>query len=152
MNLDQFAASFHPVKRAISSCDQTAATSDSHMVIAATVLSANRDLCVLEINGVQYEIPGQDVVDIQLAALNPVAKATETTETETAKDGKAPAKAASPAEEAPAEAEVKAGSDLAFLKVKADAVLTRRVDVPVSLIAAMGTWVTLVSTATDKQT
>lgn len=149
MNLDQFAASFHPVKRAVSSCDQTAATSDSHMVIAATVLSANRDLCVLEINGVQYEIPGQDVADIQLAALNPAA---ETTETETAKDGKAPAKAASPAEEAPAEAEVKAGSDLAFLKVKADAVLTRRVDVPVSLIAAMGTWVTLVSTATDKQT
>ena len=137
MNLDQFAASFRPAEKAAPPDVAAAEAPASDVVFAATILDATRDLCRIDINGVEYEIPGDDVIDIQVIATPGPGGAAPKADTAEGDE------AAEPDEGEGAE-DVITGPRVALLKVKATAVLTRQVQVPAVLIAAAGTWMTLV--------
>jgi len=147
MNLDQFAASFRPVERSVPSCDEEKIEAPSEVIIAGTVLKADKSGCVLEINGATYELSGECVFDIQL-----VSAALRAAREDAAKGDAAERKDAATKKDAAdkaAEGQDSPETGMAFVKVKGDAMLTRKVEVPAHMIAATGTWVSLVPVASQ---
>jgi hypothetical protein len=138
MNFDQFAASFRNPEGAVPCGEQPVQDPVGEVTIAGTVVSIAKDLCCLEINGVQYEIPARDVMEIGDLVPAAVGGSAERP-AEEAKKGK--------------KSEVKpdAGPRLVMVKMAANALLYTRVRVPAAMIAAVGTWVTVVPQQPQQQ-
>jgi hypothetical protein len=128
MNFDQFTASFRNPEGTEPCEEQPVQNPVREVLIVGTVLSATKELCCIEINGVRYEIAGRDIIEI--GDVIPAA-ATQTAEKK---------------EEA-GQAYVSSGPRLVMIKLRADAILQTRVRVPAALIAAVGTWVRVVPQA-----
>jgi hypothetical protein len=126
MNFDQFAAGFRTPEGVAPCAEAPVEAPIGQVTIAGTVLSVADDFCCLEINGVRYEVPASDVVEIGGIP------AVEDSSSGSAEDLK---------EESP---KPEGGPRLVIIKVAANANFYTRVAVPALVIAAVGTWVTVV--------
>jgi|GEM_PF-4892463 hypothetical protein len=128
MNFEQFIAGFQNPEESSLRGEILYGNPTGEVIIAATILTTTKELCCIDINGAQYEIAAGDVIDI--SDLVP-AQSEEVAE----KKGET------------TEAAEKAGPRLVLIKLKSNAVLERRIAVPASLVAALGTWVQVVPDA-----
>lgn len=128
MNFDQFTASFRNPEATDPCAEQPVQNPVGEVLIAGRILSATKELCCIEINGARYEIAGSDVIEIS----DVIPAATTHTAEKKEKAG---------------EAKVRPGPRLVMIKLSANAILQTRVRVPAALIAAVGTWVTVVPQA-----
>jgi hypothetical protein len=132
MNFDEYAAGFPNPERRIPCGEQTVGTQVGEVVVAGTILTTEKEFCCIDINGVHYEIASSDVIDIQVIPPTDSGKGAD----DTWKADDVPAKGA-PAPQ------------LVLIKLNGNAVLCRRTPVPAALVAAVGTWVSVVPPATQ---
>ncbi|MGA2651947.1 MAG: hypothetical protein ABSF28_15555 [Terracidiphilus sp.] len=97
------------------------------VAIVGTVLSVAGDICCLEVNGVRYDVSKRDVIeigDVVPAATSPISGNPKGANKENN--------------------EPKTSPRLVIIKIASNATLHTRVAVPAALVAAVGTWVTVV--------
>ncbi|MGC2780933.1 MAG: hypothetical protein WA418_35390 [Bradyrhizobium sp.] len=127
MKYEEFAASFPNPETATRCGDQVGEIPGGEVVLAGAIVSATKDSCCIDINGVRYEIDPNDVIDLEVLP--------RAGEGERAADAGETAAAKPP--------------DVTLVKATRNAVLWRRVPAPAALVAAMGTWVNVVPVAAD---
>lgn len=133
MNFDQFTASFQTPEGNARFSETTVATPIAEIVLAGTVLTATKDFCCIDINGTQYEIDPSDVIDIQaLSSTDSDESVGETVDENVDEDPRA-----------------LENSGVVLMKVNGNAVLWQRVPVQAGLVAAVGTWMSVVPLAPE---
>ncbi|MBB5046661.1 hypothetical protein HNR60_001409 [Rhodopseudomonas rhenobacensis] len=142
MTVDHLAAALQSAAGPASTTDTKAGAAPADVLIVATVLTSSEAIHLVDLNGAQYEIAAGDVIDIEYPALGPVAAEAPPPESE-----QPPAKEQVDTEPTEERADKPASTQeprLAFIKINPNAVLTRRIEVPAVLVAAAGTWLTVV--------
>lgn len=91
----------------------------------AHVLAASKSSCVIEINGVEYEVARENIIEI--------------TPLETPDEKQSSGGAKSKAKAEPKE-DATSTQNLAQLQLKRDTMLCKRIEVPAAAVAAVGTW------------
>jgi hypothetical protein len=147
MNFDQFAATFqNPDRDPCRDLSNLATTPVGDVVVAGQILSATKDSCCLSINGAVYEVAATDVIDIQF--LSPEAPPERPEEKKGTKASEASEKRG-PEKTAPKEAPPSPdGPRVVLIKVNGNAPMWRRIPVQAALVAAVGTWVSVVAAPT----
>ncbi|HEY0331109.1 MAG TPA: hypothetical protein VGC77_18670 [Rhodopseudomonas sp.] len=142
MTVDHLAAALQSTSRPAATADGKTDAAPADVLIVATVLTSTDALHLVDLNGAQYEIAAGDVIDIDYPALGPVAAEAPPAEgEEPAAKEQADVK---PTEEGADKAAATREPRLAFIKINPNAILTRRIEVPAVLVAAAGTWLSVV--------
>jgi hypothetical protein len=140
MNYNQFVTAFPKLDtdKSAPAAEAKAERPEGEVVLVGTVMVATGEACHIDVNGAYYELSPKDVFDIQVltTAERPPAATAETKPPE----GKAKGAAgkAPPAPPTP---------PLALIKMRRNAVLCRRLQVPAAMLATAGTWMQVVPAA-----
>jgi len=127
MNYRQFVAGFRNPERV--------AEQEGRVVVAGTVLMVTKERCHLDINGAQYEIAADDVIDIE--AITPA----ESPKAEPPQGEAPPKKESGETQTSP----VQQDPVVVLITLSSNAVLCQRI--PAALIAATGIWMNVVPAA-----
>jgi hypothetical protein len=122
MNVDQPAATSQNPEPATGGDQTKTETQPAHITVAGTILTSTKDAYCVDVNGAIYEIAASDAIDVQIIPPLDAGKDTGGDDTAAGKDR----------------------AQVALFTVNADVVLVRRTPVPAVLVAALGTWMSVV--------
>jgi hypothetical protein len=141
VNYDQFASNFQNPED-FRCGESKVETKEEPVVLAGTILVATDESCCIDINGRQYEVAADDVIDIQVVSRKEASPEDRTEATEPPAEDKVDEEAT----DGPIADDLSAARRPQFvlIRVNKNAVLQQRVAVPAALLAAVGTWVQIV--------
>ena len=122
MNVDQSAVKSQNPEPETGGDKTKTETQPARVTVAGTILTSTKDVYCVDVNGAIYEIAAGDAIEVQIIPASDAGKDTGGDDTADRKDG----------------------PQVALFTLNADVLVVRRTPVPAVLVAALGTWMSVV--------